>query len=419
MQLAKGMRDLSGSEMIIREQLTEMFRKTFTLYGFRPLQTPIVERMDVLHAKFAAGEDADIATETFRVTDQGKRDLGLRFDLTVPMARFVAMNPQLKFPFKRYQIGRVFRDGPIKLGRYRELWQYDIDIVGLTSMQAEADLLTLGVGLFDQLGIDVKFKVNNRKLLQSVIVEAGVKKEDVETVIISVDKLDKIGNDGVKKELSEKSISGDVCDAILEKLSVKGSAAERLAYFKENLKDTSGAEELEELFALVDSDKIVFDPSLARGLAYYTGTVFEAFMEGFGSSLAGGGRYDDMIGKYSGKGDVAAVGLSFGFEPIMDMLLKLEKVDKNSSNIQLYVIPIGDVNVRKIAQELRGAGISLDIGLSKKGTGKNIKYAAGYNIPYVLLAGEDEIKEGKYALRDVKSGKEEKLSLEGVFERLM
>ena len=191
LQLPKGMRDIVPEDKIIRDEIVKNLIDTFELYGFNPLETPIVERFDVLSAKFAAGETSDVMKETFKLKDQGKRELGLRFDLTVPFARFVAMNPNMKLPFKRYQVGEVFRDGPIKLGRYREFWQCDVDVVGTRSMIADAELIKLALEAFQKLKLEAYIEINNRKLLQELIINTGVNRRDLQKVIIIIDKLKK------------------------------------------------------------------------------------------------------------------------------------------------------------------------------------------------------------------------------------
>src|SRR3989344_5019587 len=194
-QMTKGVRDIPPEEKIIKNKVVDTLKELFELYGFSPLETPILERLETLSSKFAAGEASDALKETFKLKDQGDRDLGLRFDLTVPLARFVSMNPNVKMPFKRYEMGTVFRDGPIKLGRYREFWQCDIDIVGSKSMLVEAEILAVMQTAFAKLGLDVTLKVNNRKLLNGILEQAGIK--DGEPSIIAMDKLDKIGKEGV------------------------------------------------------------------------------------------------------------------------------------------------------------------------------------------------------------------------------
>jgi histidyl-tRNA synthetase len=411
LQLPKGTRDFAPEDKIVRQELTRKLISLFERYGFAPLETPIIERMDVLAAKYA-GTDADVMKEVFRLSDQGERDLGLRFDLTVPLARFVGMNPELKMPFKRYQIGTVYRDGPIKAGRFREFYQYDVDIVGCKTMKADADVLLVALDVFTALGLDVEIRVNDRKLLFGIVEYVGISKELAETVIITIDKLDKIGNAGVVQELVEKGFSSDEASRILDNLG------RTLLEYETMLPGNEGVKELKEIFSLLpDDDRIVFTPYLARGLAYYTGPVFEVFSRAkdLNFSLAGGGRYDEMIGAYlGGKQVIPAVGIAFGFEPILEVLKRQGKISTRKSPTRVYVIPIGGVDTRTIVASFRAAGINTDVDIVGRGLSKNIQYADAYGIPYVLFVGEDELKAGKLKLRDLASGQETLATVEGI-----
>lgn len=420
-QTAKGVRDLPPEEKILKNKIVQTLTEQFELAGFAPLETPILERYETLTAKFAAGEASDALKEIFSLQDQGKRNLALRFDLTVPLSRYVAMNPMLKMPFKRYEIGRVFRDGPIKLGRYRELWQCDIDIVGSKSMVAEAEILSVVDNAFSALQLPVVVKVNNRKVLNGILEQAGIV-ERKEEAIISLDKLDKIGVDGVSKELKGRGYADKKISAVFALVKEKMTLSE----IKAKLKDKEGQEgiqELEELFSYLKAQKInsaQFDVSLARGLAYYTGTVFEVRLKSgeFSSSLAGGGRYDNMIGKFMGGGrEVPAVGIAFGLEPILDVL-KMKWTTKVKTPAKVLVLPINTVAKSLVAaQELRKAGISTDVALLK-GVTKNLQYAAALDIPFVAIIGEDELKQKKVLLRDMTSGVEQLLSVKEVVKIL-
>ncbi len=420
-QLAKGVRDIPPEEKTLKNQIVNKLKEVFELYGFSPLETPMLERMETLSAKFAAGDASDAMKETFKLKDQGNRDLGLRFDLTVPLARFVAMNPTLKMPFKRYEIGRVFRDGPIKLGRYREFWQCDIDVVGSSSMLAEAELLAAAETSFKKLGLEVFIKVNNRKILNGILEEAGIKNKEL--AIIAIDKLDKIGREGVSKELEERGFTGKQIASVFNFL-LEGI---RLAELKNKLQSEEGKQgilELEELFEYLkqmEVKSVQFDVSLARGLAYYTGTVFECYLKDktITSALAAGGRYDDLIGKFQGGNRIIpAVGISFGLESIADTL-KLKGKIENKSAAKVYVLPINTIQESlKAVQLLRSNGISASISLGKKGVSKNLEYASAQGIPYVLILGENEIAEKKVVLRDMNSGEEQLITLMEVVMKL-
>lgn len=444
-QLAKGVRDIFPEEKLLQNQVVDTLKEVFELYGFLPLETPILERYETLAAKFAAGEESDALKETFQLKDQGGRQLGLRFDLTVPLARFVAMNPNLKMPFKRYQMGPVFRDGPIKLGRYREFWQADIDTVGTSSLLADAEVLAAAEEVFNRLKLDIVIKVNNRKLLNGILEEAGIKKK--EPAIVALDKLEKLGVPGVTDELLERGYPKPQ----IKKLFSLIDETITLSQLKGKIKDKEGQEgikELEELFSYLKSmgvKSVKFDVSLARGLAYYTGSVFEVFARKgkVTSSITAGGRYDKMIGGFLGEGKaegradgkaygkaderiVPAMGISFGLAPIMEALK--EKKTEITSMAKAYVLPIGaggeSLNTSvlnaslKIVQELRAQGIKTSFALGKKGVSKNLEYANSLNIPYVLIIGENELKENKVLLKEMTSGTEQLLAVKEVVNKL-
>ncbi|MBL7147950.1 MAG: histidine--tRNA ligase [Nanoarchaeota archaeon] len=411
-QRAKGTKDFPPEEKIKRQYIVDTLRKVFEIYGFQPLETPILERYETLSAKFAAGEGSDALKETFRLKDQGGRQLGLRFDLTVPMSRFIAMNPQLKMPFKRYQIGRCFRDGPVEKERIREFWQCDVDTVGVKSMKADAEILNLVKDAFKALKLKIKIKLNNRKILNSILDYLKIKNKD--SVMITIDKLYKISVSGVKKELKEKKLDDKTITKLMKIINIKGSNQEKFKKL-EFLKDKEGLNELKELNEYFNDFE--FDVSLARGLSYYTGTVFEVVLEdkSLGCSVAGGGRYDNMIGGFIGKGEYPAVGIAFGLEPISSVI----KFKELKSLTKVFVIPINTFKESlKIVQELRRNGINSDIDLLGRGISKNLDYANKLGIPYVVFLGEDELKKGKYKLKDMKTGKEEFLDLDGLVKRL-
>lgn len=417
LQLPKGTRDFPPREKLVRDEIVGRLTALFRRYGFQPLETPAFERMDVLSAKYAGG--AEILKETFRFTDQGERELALRYDLTVPLARFVAMNPQLKMPFKRYAIGKVFRDGPIKLGRYREFYQCDVDTVGTASMLADAECLRLGATVFAELGIPARYSVNNRRVLEALLKQGGVPEEKLLDAMLALDKLEKVGLDEVKKELNERAIPEDSVQTVVELSKSDAKKEELLTQLKGLLPDEPGVQELEEFFSYLDGVDINFNPALSRGLAYYTSTVFEAFAEEskVTSSLSGGGRYDTMIGGLIGKGDVPAVGISFGLEPILDVLA--EQGLESPSVVQLYVVPIKTQReCVAIAEQLRSAGLNVAVDLKGRGVSKNLDYANSEGIPWVLIVGPQELEAGTVKLRDMRAGTEEALAVDTVAQRL-
>jgi histidyl-tRNA synthetase len=415
------MRDFPPDEKLLRDEIIQLLIDVFERYGFSPLETPIVERWEVLAAKYAGGEE--VLQETFRLVDRGGRELALRYELTTPLARFIGMHSTIKRPFKRYQIGPVFRDGPIKQGRYREFYQCDVDTVGVRSPLADAEFVLLALDVFDRLGFRVEIRVNHRRLLKDLAARAGVPEELQETAILTIDKLEKIGRVGVRAELLQKGIAPEGADRWLNILDVAGERAEALEQIHREIPESEGISELLEMFeVLPEREEIRFVPSLARGLAYYTGVIYEVYSVDppFDSSVAAGGRWDDLIGNYlGGRQQYPAVGISFGLEPIIELLKGRQEGPERRTVTRVYVIPIA---LRKealgIAQALRQAGIPTDVDLAGKGISENLRYANAYEIPYALLVGPEEHRQGVVKLRDMRSGEEELLPLEEAIARL-
>ena len=414
LQLPKGTWDLKPEEAIVRNKIVSALKEVFELYGYNPLETPAFERFDILSSKYAGG--SEILKETFKFRDQGKRDLALRYDLTVPMCRFVGMNPNVKLPFKRYQIGEVFRDGPVEKARYRQFTQCDVDIVGIKGMTADAEIIALTSRAFKKLGFEPLIKINNRKLLNELLENAGIGKEKLEAAILSIDKLEKFGLETVKKELKGKKISNKTISNIIKTISIKGRNKEKMSNIKKIIKNSEGLKEIEELFSLLGILKVnaELDVSLARGLAYYTGTVVEVFLKNspVKSAVCAGGRYDNMIAEFLGKGEFPAVGISFGLERIYDAYAGKNE-DGQKTTAKLYIIPINTLNDSlKIAEELRNEDVKVDIDLTGKGPSKNLQYANSLGIPYVLFVGKEELRQNKVKLKDMKTGAEKLMTAE-------
>lgn len=415
----RGARDFLPEEAALRESVAGKLKEVFRKYGFVPLETPVMENIDVLSSKFAGGEE--ILKETYALTDQGGRKLGLRYDLTVPLCRVFAGNVMAK-PFKRYQIAPVFRDGPLKKGRYREFVQCDVDTLGVEGMDAEAEILSMVKEAFSSIGLDVKIKVNSRLLLNGLLEEAGVEENKQLGALLSLDKLEKIGAEGVVAEMQrERGLTKKQAEKVM---GVFGKA-DGFPYLEKigNQNAQEGVKQLKELFALLKAYGVQAElvPNLARGLNYYTGTVFEVYLKKgeISSSLAGGGRYDNLVGQFSGKEKVPAVGISFGLDVIMEAL-KDQGERKNASSAKVYVFAIGDTkkDCIKIVQELRKAGIQCLLDLADRGVSKNFAFASKQSIPFALIVGEKELKEKKFTLRDMASGKERKLSVEELKKEL-
>jgi len=420
LERSKGTRDFMPEEQIVRNDIVDTLKNVFEAYGFGPLETPAIEKLEVLSSKFAGGEE--ILKETFKLKDQGGRKLGLRYDLTVSLARVIGMNPQLKMPFKRYEIGNVWRDGPMGLARYRQFLQCDVDIIGCNTMLADAELIALTDKAFNELGLDAVIKVNNRKVLNDILDYLKIKKDKCDDVILSIDKLEKFGIDAVKKELKAKKINKKVIDELLKIINTKGTNNDKINKLKKIIKNSEGLKEIEELLGYLKilNIDVDFDVSLARGLSYYTGPIFEVILKDskVKSSVAGGGRYDNMIGSLLGKGNYPATGISFGLDRIYDAVVEKKK-EKAKTVTKVFIIPIGMLKESlKIAQKLRGENINVDIDLMGRGISKNLNYANSMGIPFVMFVGEDEVKQGKVKLKGMVSGKEKLVTVEEVISSL-
>lgn len=325
MRNVKGTYDFFGREQALRKKVQSVLEEVFELYDFDGMDTTILNERALLSSKYAGGEE--ILKEMYQLTDQGARELGLRYDLTIPFAKVVALNPGIVFPFKRYEIGKVFRDGPVKRGRLREFLQCDVDVVGIEGPEAETELMQAAAEVFKRLSIPVTLRWNNRRFLGEILAAIGVKSEDKLSVMLTLDKMEKIGSNGVINELASKGLDAQVTEAVTE--LVEGNER-TFAYIaqKYRIENSAGALEVLALQRLIEQaglDSICeVDPFLSRGLSFYTGTVYEIFdaNRSFASSLGGGGRYNDIIGKLAGKEDRSypTVGISFGMESIMEMM---------------------------------------------------------------------------------------------------
>ncbi len=320
-QNVKGTQDYLPDAEIIRRKIRRTLEDVFIQYGCKPLETPILNYTSLLASKYGGG--AEILEEMYTLTDRGGRELALRYDLTMPFAKVVAMNPSLALPFKRYEIGRVFRDGPIKTGRFREFTQCDVDIVGVGSQIAEAELMAMAIDAFGKLELDVIIQYNNRKLLAGMLRVFGVEKEKINPVILILDKLEKVGLNAVVSELNEQGLSKSTI-SLLERFLL---GAKDVSYFKSfapgNEEVSEGLKELNELESYLSilgiNQQCVFNPFLARGLEIYTGTIYEIFLtnQSIKSSIGSGGRYDQAIGGLIGTGEnYSTVGISFGLDVI-------------------------------------------------------------------------------------------------------
>ncbi len=428
LETAKGFRDFSPEEKILRDKVIFKIKNIFENYGFSPLETPTVEKLEILEAKFGAGEASDAVSEIYRFKDQGDRDLGLRYEFTFALARYIGMNPQTRLPFKRYQIGPVFRDGPIKAGRYREFYQCDVDIIGVNSQEADAEIISLLDYVFKELNLEVNIEINDRRLLEEILDFLKVTKEKQTSVIITIDKLKKTGKEGVKNELLSKGLDENTCNSLLNILLSSKQNQEALEDLSKTIGETEGIVSLRNLFSFLEYYNVnyIFLPSLARGLGYYTGPIFEVFLKDekiMSSSIAGGGRWDKMIGKYlqDENRNYPAVGVAFGLEPIMEIIKKRDGMAKKTT-ADLFIIPIGDKNIKeaiRITQEIRKQKVNTSIDLLKRNIGKNIDYADKLGITYVGFLGENEILENKIKIKNIKTGEESLIDVKDVKKHLV
>ena len=405
----KGTYDYLPSEQKIRNYINDTLKDIFEKYGYQPLETPIICYYDLLAGKY--DESNDLLNEIYKLTDQGKRKLGLRYDLTVPFAKCITISKDLKLPFKRYEIGKVFRDGPVKAGRDREFIQCDVDVVGIEGQMIEGELISLFIEGYNKLGIDVIVRYNSRKLMSGLIIEQGIPENLVSNVITIIDKLDKIDEIELLKEFKNLNVDSETANELLNifKLSLDEINKKYINTTNQLIKD--GLKELKELENYISEykDNVSFTATLARGQDYYTGNVFEVYSKNneLSCSLGGGGRYDNMITDFINDGNIyPAVGISFGLSTIFEILRKRDEF-KNKSLIDIYIIPM---NTKKeslsLANKLRNLGYKVDIEMNNKKVKKSFEFANKENIPYVIVLGEDEIKNKCFKLKNMTTGEE-------------
>ena len=412
-----GFMELLPNEQILFDQMKQKIENSYKTFGFLPIDTPIIESSEVLLAK-AGGETEK---QIYRFT-KGDTDLSLRFDLTVPLAKYVAKNyGNLSFPFRRYQIGKVYRGERAQKGRYREFYQCDVDIIGDGELDIinDAELPAVIYSTIKKLGFEnFTIKINNRKILNGLYESIGQKENSVAIMRI-IDKLDKIGEEAVKEELLKIDIPTNTINTIIEFIKIEGTIDEKIEKLKnlkiENEIFLKGVEELEEvvknirLFGVPENNFTV-DLTIARGLDYYTGTVYETFLNEYRElgSICSGGRYENLAENYTDK-KLPGVGISIGLTRLFFKLneLNLIKADKKSiSNIIIIPMTENKTMPLKLAMELRNLGINTEIYLSDKKLKAKMKYADKLEIPYVIVIGDDEIECKKIKLKNMKTGEE-------------
>ena len=418
----KGTFDYMPEDMAIRNRITDVLRKNFEKYGYLPIETPMLNYYDLISYKY--GEDAEILSEIYHLTDQGERDLGLRYDLTVPFCKVVGLNKGLTMPFRRYEIGRVFRNGPVKAGRTREFYQCDVDVVGIDNRYIEAEQILMAINTYRELGIEIYVRYNNRKLMSGIILASGVDSDNIDKVIGVIDKLEKVSKEELYDMLREIGLKDEVIDKLFELFSMDYSQYESIN-FADDIKEAKklfdeGLSEIKELngylleLGIIDDCK--FTPTLARGLSIYTGVVFEFYdkLKRINCAIGAGGRYDKIITNFMDNGEeYPAVGLSFGLEPIFVILKENEKKVRL---IDIYMVPFGEekerVETLKLASKFRSMGYRVLIEMKKKKIGKCFEYADRENIHYVMIVGSDEVNSNNYKIKDMDKKIEYTYSLE-------
>lgn len=419
-QILKGTRDLLPQTMILRHHVIDTLQSVFERYGFEPLETPAIEYAATLEGKL--GEEERLM---YKFLDAGERMVALRYDLTVPLARVIAMHQhELTLPFKRYQIAPVWRAEKPQKGRYREFWQCDADIVGTKSMVADAESIALMNTGLRELGFSAfKTLINNRKLLIALAEYAGVPHNRSVRVYRAIDKLEKIGPENVREEMLEYGIAPEAADRVLDLVQTEGTSRELLERFRKAFAEQpvglQGVGELQEILDNLEAMEIAdrfyaVDLSLARGLDYYTGPVFETIVEEPKiGSLTGGGRYDELLGLFTGN-PLPMTGTSFGLERIIDVLQEMHGGTAAATTSEVLVTVFNAESLApslRLASHLRLAGIHTEVYYDAKDSlGKQLRYASRKGIPFAVIMGPDEMAAGKLTVRDMTSGEQRTLT---------
>ncbi len=428
MRTVRGMRDLMGLEMRVKNYLMATAVEVFEQYGYEPLDSPVMELWETLSAK--GGEEVE--AETFKFTDKGEREVGLRFDLTVPLARIVATNPHLPKPFKRYAVGKAWRYDRPQAGRYREFEQADVDIIGTDSAAADAEVVLIALEFLKRvLSSDYIIRINNRKVLRGMTEIAGVSDELAYDCFRAIDKLDKIGKEGVMQELSERGIGKKQSRFLIDAIELKGKGVKVLEKFRNILKDSrigiEGADELTLMAEIFEesgvSDLVEFDMSLARGLDYYTGPVFEGRYIGKPEvgAILGGGRYDKLIEKFGGVA-TPATGISLGIGRMIDIVLARGIGKDLVKPLDVFVAPISRSMLRyamSFQSKLVQAGLSCEVDLMERPLKKLLEQADLRNAKYTIIVGERDLERGEVSIRDMSSKKTEQVKMTALTEYIV
>ena len=447
--IPKGTRDFSPQEMAKRNYIFDTIKGVYELFGFAQIETPAMENLSTLMGKY--GEEGDkllfkvlnsgdylkkVSADELSEANSNKliskiSEKGLRYDLTVPFARYVVQHRNdIQFPFKRYQIQPVWRADRPQRGRYREFFQCDADVIGSNSLMNEVEIIQMLDKVFTKLGIDVVIKINNRKLLAGIADSIGYLDKFID-ITVAMDKIDKIGPDAVYEELRNKGIDDDAISMLEPFMNLQGNEFSRKMnclneMIGESAIGNKGILEIEEVFnrlkAFEINNEVELDLTLARGLNYYTGAIFEVVAKDVKmGSISGGGRYDDLTGVFGLK-DVSGVGISFGADRIYDVLTELDLFPKTSlKGTQVLIVNFGKEEEKKavkILSKLRKAGISSELFPESSKMQKQMKYANHNNIPWVILAGEDELQSGVLSLKNMESGEQFKIKIDDVIDKV-
>jgi histidyl-tRNA synthetase len=420
-RVLKGFRDYLPEQMILRQRIIAIFRDVFERHGFEPLDTPALEYLDILTGK--AGENEKLM---YHFADAGGREVGLRYDLTVPLARVVAMHQnELVFPFKRYHIAPVWRADNPQRGRFREFWQCDADIAGSSSMLADAEVIAIMAEALEAIGIpEFTIRISHRRLLESLGRAAGVSPEQTGALHRSIDKLDKIGPDGVLRELTASGVAPEQGERLLELVMRGGEPLALLSDLRRDLADVEGAaaplDDLDYLFRAlphfgVTPNRYAFDLTLARGLDYYTGPIFEAQVtEPNVGSVGGAGRYDELVGAFLGR-PVPATGMSLGLERIIEVVREHDLLPAPASVAEVALVVFAETvgDAARLASRLRGEGLRVDLSLQpNRGVGDQLKLADRKGIPLAVILGPSELEAGVATLKDLATGEQAEVVLD-------
>ena len=450
--LPKGTRDFGPAVMAKRQFILDNIRAVFRKFGFLPLETPAMENLSTLTGKYGdegdqllfrilnSGDylkkvdDAKLVSRNLKQIASAITEKGLRYDLTVPFARFVVMNRNdISFPFKRYQIQPVWRGDAPQLGRYREFYQCDADVVGTNSLLCEAEIILMINEVFGRLGItDFSIKINHRGVLAGLADVIGAKGNET-ALFVAIDKLDKIGEDGVRTELVSKGFDESSISLLFSILSAKGDNASKLEFLSQKFSASDagkqGLTDLNSVFSLVKSyggslDHVEFDIALARGLSYYTGCIFEVKIHNVSiGSVSGGGRYDNLTKAFGDKDNLSGVGFSFGVDRLYDAMeqLKLfpEGTTASSKVLLCHFDQEGLTYGLGVLTKLRGAGIAAEIYPDITKIKKQLDYANKKNIPFCVIIGSEEIQSGELTIKDMTRGEQEKLNVEAMISKLL